>query len=393
MTPRPPESGLNGTAVDASTPPLTVRLHRVRLDGARHGDGATLRSAREVIVDREVIIVEVVDADGHIGWGECSALPTPGYTPEYLGGCWSLLRDILVPEVVADPIEALAYLTAFPGHPMARSALIGALIDLDLRAGGRSLATALADGGAPAPQVRSTAVVGMHDDPADLEAAVERALAAGHQSVKLKIDPLHDVVAVQTVRRQWPDLPLAVDANASYGDADEAVAALARIEAVAGSLAYVEQPLAADDLVGATVVARRTSTPVALDESVTSLGEAVTAISLGAVGILNCKPARVGGPLAAIAIARVMVEEGVGVFCGGMVESGIGRAAALAFAAQDVCTLPTDLGPSERYHREDLTRPFVLSEGAIAVPTGPGIGVAPDADVLAAHTIARWQFR
>lgn len=384
---------MNGTSGEAATPPLTVRLHRVRLDSADRGGDATLRSAREVIVDREVIIVEVVDADGHVGWGECSALPTPGYTPEYLSGCWSLLRDILVPEVIADPIGALVYLSEFPGHQMARSALIGALVDLDLRAGGRSLAAALSEGGSSASRVPSNAVIGIHDDLGDLEAAVRLALVAGHQSVKLKIDPLHDVAAVQAVRRQWPDLPLAVDANGSYADADAAVAALGRLEEVAGPLRYVEQPLAADDLVGTTVVARRTSTPVALDESVTSLGEAVTALSLGAVGVLNCKPARVGGPLAAIAIARVMVEEGVGVFCGGMVESGIGRAAALAFAAQDVCTLPTDLGPSERYHREDLTTPFVLDDGAIAVPTGPGIGVAPDPETLATHTIATWQSR
>lgn len=407
MTPRAAGPAVHDTAAEGSVQPLTVRLHRVRLERA-HFDRAyfdrayfdavgrdeapILRSAREAITDREVIIVEIVDAAGHRGWGECSALPRPGYTAEYLDGCWALLRDLLVPAVVADPIGALAYLSGFTGHPMARSALVGALIDLDLRAQGRSLTAVLADGGPTATRVSSNAVIGIHDAPGDLETAVHRALAAGHRSIKLKIDPLHDVAAVRTVRRQWPDLPLAVDANGSYPDADAAVAALTRLEAVAGDLAYVEQPLAGDDLVGTALVARRVPTPIALDESVGSLGEAVTAVSLGALGVLNCKPARVGGPLAAIAIARVMAEEGIGVFCGGMVESGIGRAAALAFAAQDVCPLPTDLGPSARYHREDLTPPFELLDGTITVPTGPGIGVAPDLDVLAAHTLESWQF-
>ncbi len=362
--------------------PLSLEIRWVRLAGA-----GSLRSANEVIGDRELIVVKATDVDGHVGWGECPALARPGYTPEYLAGCWTLLGEVLGPTVVADPPGALAYLEGVPGHPMARASLIGALIDLDLRVRGRSLADALADGRPHRATVHSNAVIGIQDEPADLEAAVAAALDAGHASVKLKIRPGNDVDAVRTVRSLWPDLTLAVDANASYEDAESAHRSLSDLEAAAGGLSYCEQPLPADDLVGTAILARRLATPIALDESITSFGRATTALSLGAMGALNLKPARVGGPLTAMAVAQVVAAEGVAVFCGGMVESGLGRAAALAVAAQEPFGLPADLGPSSRYHRVDLTPPFELAHGALRVPEGPGLGVDPDPGVLEAHTV------
>lgn len=372
---------------DAGDPvtPMSVALHRVRLPGV-----ASLRSAHEVIVDREVIVVEVTDGQGNRGWGECPALARPGYTPEYLDGAWMVLRDVLVPRVLSDPASALAALEDFPGHQMARAGLVGALIDLGQRAEGRSLATVLGDAGGVATTVASNAVVGIHDRPGDLEAAVAAAVSAGHRSVTLKIDPRHDREQVHLVRATWPTLPISVDANGSYPDADSATGPLRTLEAVAGALSYIEQPLPADDLVGSAILARRLASPIALDESVGSVGDAVTALSLGAMRVLNVKPARLGGPIAALAAARTVVAAGGTVFCGGLVESGVGRAAALAFAAQPECTLPTDLGPTGRYHRRDLTRPFELVDGALEVPTGPGIGVEPDGDALDALTIGRW---
>ncbi|MBS1846807.1 MAG: o-succinylbenzoate synthase [Actinobacteria bacterium] len=374
---------------DAPPPVLSIRLHRVRLDGS-----APFRSAREVIVHREVIIVEATDADGNVGWGECPAMPSPGYTAEYLEGCWGVLCEVLVPLVIAEPAEALERLARVPGNQMARHSLIGALVDLDLRARGVSLASALATAGgsAAAERVESTAVIGITDSLSQLEEAVGRAVETGHRSVKLKIDPRHDVEPVRATTRNWPDVTLAVDANGSYPDADTAVEALRRVESSASGLAYVEQPLGADDLVGSAIVARRVGSPVALDESVGSSGAAVTALSLGAMGALNVKPARVGGVLEAIVIADTVAAEGIPVFCGGMLESGIGRAAALAFAAQPCCSLPTDLGPSSRYHERDLTSPLELVDGHLAVPKGPGIGVVPDRAVLEASTTRSWSF-
>lgn len=377
--------GGRASANDSGSVGLAFRLRRVRLEAV-----GTLRTSNETIADREVILVEVTDADGHVGWGECSALPRPGYTAEYLDGCWALMRNVLVPTVLADPVGALGNLSAVPGNQMARSALVGALVDLDLRARGRSLASLLAQGAPTAARVPSNAVVGMQDDLGDLEASVDAALTAGHRSVKLKIDPLHDREPVAAVRRAWPDLALSVDANGSYPDADTALEAVGELERVGGPLDYVEQPLPAGDLVGAAVMMRRSACRVALDESITGIGEAVSAVSLGALGACNLKPARVGGPLEAMAIGRIMASEGIGVFCGGMVESGIGRAAALAFAAQELCTLPTDLGPSGRYHRQDVTRPFELVDGTVSVPDGAGIGVAPNPEILDAATVETW---
>lgn len=366
--------------------PLGIELWRVVLPGT-----TGLRSARETITDRESIIVAAVDGEGNRGWGECPALPRPGYTPEYLQGAWTILRDVLVPAVVATPHAALEILDAVPGHQMARAGLVGALIDLDQRVAGRSLARALAGDGPVAARVESNAVIGIHDDDDGLRLAVDSARRAGHRSVTLKVDPAGALRAVRVVREAWPDLALSIDANGSFPDADTAVRVLGELERDVGPLAYIEQPLGADDLVGSAIVARHLESPIALDESVGSVDDAVTALSLGAMDVLNVKPARLGGPVGALAAARVVVAAGGRVFCGGMVETGVGRAGALAVAAQPECTLPTDLGPSSRYHRRDLTAPFELSDGTLEVPDGAGIGVEPDRDALGAFTIDVWR--
>ena len=186
------------------------------------------------------------------------------------------------------------------------------------------------------------------------------------------------------MRAAWPDLDLAADANGSLSAVEEAV--LDRIDGF--GLAYLEQPLPADDLEGSAAVARRMDTPIALDESVSSDAGARTAIAFGAADLLNVKPARVGGPVEAARIVKTAADRGIPVFVGGMLESGVGRAAALAVAALPGCTAGLDLGPSTRYFDPDLTAPFGLTaDGTIAVPTGPGIGVRPDLDRLEEVTV------
>lgn len=366
---------------------LRVELRRVRL-----GVAEPFRAAHGTTSDRELIVVRVVDPDGLVGWGECAALAQPGYTAEYLDGCWLLLTEVLVPAVIADPTAAHEVMGRIVGHPMAKAAVVGALIDLDLRARGRALSEALADGAPVRERVPSTAVVGLYDDLDALVARVAEAIEIGHRSVKLKIAPGNDARVVRVIRQTWPDLPLAVDANGSYANADVALEALrAVVSAADGRLDVIEQPLPADDLVGSAVLARRLDVPIALDESIGSIGDACTALAIGAMGAVNVKPARVGGPLAAMAVAQVVASEGHTVFCGGMLESGLGRAAALAFAAQSVCDGPTDLGPSARYHHVDLTPPFVLEDGCLRVPSGSGIGVEPDPSTLDACTVTVWR--
>lgn len=393
---------LDGESPAQGHGPVRVRLHHIGLEPV-----ARLRSAHDAteghapdngallegtIAHREVILVEVRDGEGNVGWGECPALPRPGYVAEYLDGCWAVLVGVFVPALVDAPDPGLDYLAGAPGHAMARGALLDALVDRDLRIQGRSLADALGEGRPRAATVRSNAVVGIHETLGALEVAVERALAAGHRSVKLKIEPGRDVDAARAIRNLWPELTIAVDANASYGDARSAVDAIGRLDEAAGPLAYVEQPLAADDLVGLALVRRSTDTPIVLDESLTTLGSAVTAVSLRAIDMANIKPARVGGSVAAMGVARFLEAEGIPVFCGGMIESGVGRAGALAFAAQSACVGPADLGPSSAYHVRDVTESFELVDGCLKVPDGPGIGVAPNPDVLAASTIRTWSY-
>jgi O-succinylbenzoate synthase len=212
--------------------------------------------------------------------------------------------------------------------------------------------------------------------------AVEGYLAEGYLRIKLKIEPGWDVEPVRAVRERFGDILLQVDANTAYSLAD--APHLAVLDAF--GLLLIEQPLAEDDLRGHAELARLLRTPVCLDESITSARAAADAIALGACRIVNIKPGRVGGYLEARRVHDVCAAHGVPVWCGGMLETGLGRAANLALAALPGFVFPGDTSASARYYRQDITPPFVLSEGHLPVPAGPGIGVEPVADVLAAVT-------
>jgi O-succinylbenzoate synthase len=210
-------------------------------------------------------------------------------------------------------------------------------------------------------------------------------LAQGYLRIKLKIEPGWDVGPVRAVRERFgDDVLLQVDANTAYTLAD--TRHLARLDAF--DLLLIEQPLPEDDLRGHATLARRIRTPICLDESVTSARAAADAIALGATSVVNIKPGRVGGYLEARRVHDVCVANGVPVWVGGMLETGLGRAANVALAALPGCTLPGDTSASDRYYARDITAPFVLDAGHLEVPTGPGIGVTPDPDALAAFTTA-----
>jgi o-succinylbenzoate synthase len=328
--------------------------------------------------ERRVVLVEAIGGDGVAGWGECSALTRPTYTAEYTDGAFRELRDRLVPAVLAGR-------PAGPdGAPMAWTGVSTALTDLRLRSLGRSLARAI---GGRRTDVAATAVIGQRGDADDLRAVVAARVAEGYGSVKVKIGPGADLDVVGAVRRSFPDLTVAADANGSYrlGDADDRE----RLDALDDlGLAYVEQPLAAgsdDDLAG---LARRWSTPVALDESIGGPDDARRLAATGAPFALNLKPARVGGLDRALGCLAVAAGAGWPVFVGGMLETGVGRALALAAASWEACAWPTDLGPSSRYFADDVTDPIeLLAGGRLPVPTGPGLGVTPRPDRLAAVTV------
>ena len=362
----------------AGRAPVEVRLHRIRLPLVRPH-----RAAHGTEAVREVVLVEAVGADGAVGWGECSALAAPTYTAEHLDGAWLVLRDHLVPAALAGRDHAVV------GNPMAVAALDGALADLALCRGGRSLRDSVAARlGRPRPALARTAVVGL-GAAAEVLDAVAAAVGGGAAAVKLKVTPRPEALdVVSTVRAEHPDLPLAADANGSLDQ--RSVSILDDL-----GLLYLEQPAPADDLVASARWAQRCRTPIALDESVGSVGDLEAAAALGAGAILNVKPARLGGIGPAVEVVQRAGDLGLDVFVGGMLESGVGRATALALAASARCTLPTDLGPSAAYTPHDVTSPPIGldGDGRVVPPTGPGIGVVVDRDRLAEVGVDRLVLR
>jgi O-succinylbenzoate synthase len=318
--------------------------------------------------DRHLVVVRVLGE--HEGWGECAALSSPTYTEEWADGAALVLRDELVPRLLDGGVDAL---DAVAGHPMAKASLEMAALDAELRAAGRSLAEHL---GATRTRVPSGIALGLGASVADVDAAV----AAGYRRVKLKVVPGRED-AVRAARAAHPELPLQVDANGAYaGDAS----GLARLDDL--GLLLIEQPLAADDLLGHAELARTLRTPLCLDESITSVRSLDVALAVGACRSVNLKPGRVGGLAAARAIHDRCVEAGIDLWCGGMLESGLGRAANVALAALPGFTLPGDLSPSSRWYEEDLTEPVEMVDGHLEVPTAPGIGRTPLDDVLRRRT-------
>jgi O-succinylbenzoate synthase len=354
-----------------------VRLHRIDMPLVR-----PFRTSFGTQHARDVLLVEIV-SEGVSGWAECVAMEWPGYSHEYVDGAVDVLVEHLIPAVLSDrlldPHEVHGRMRRFQGHPMAKAALETAVLDAWLRQRGQSLADYL---GAARDEVDCGVSVGI---PSSLDALVEEVASyvdAGYRRIKLKIEPGWDVEAVRAVRETWPEMPLQTDANQAYTRDDSDV--LAAMDPY--GLLLVEQPLPEDDLRGHALLAERIATPVCLDESIISVATADSAIAFSATSVINIKPGRVGGYLEAKAIHDLCLERGIPVWCGGMLETGIGRAANVALAALPGFTLPGDTSASSRYFATDITEPFVLDDGRLRVPTGPGIGVDPVPALLAEFT-------
>ncbi|MDF5758105.1 o-succinylbenzoate synthase [Spongiactinospora sp. TRM90649] len=332
---------------------------------------------------RDVLLVRVVTPESE-GWGECVAMSEPLYSPEYADGAADVLRRFLIP-ALPEHVDARlvgAALEHVKGHQMAKAALEAAVLDASLRASGESFGRFL---GAERDRVPCGVSVGIMDSIPRLLDTVEGYLAEGYVRIKLKIEPGRDLAPVRAVRERFgDDVLLQVDANAAYTLAD--APRLARLDEF--GLLLIEQPLADDDLVQHAALARRLATPICLDESITSAAQAAAAITLGSCSIINIKPGRVGGYLESRRIHDLCRAHGVAVWCGGMLETGIGRAANVALAALPGFTLPGDTSASGRYFATDVTEPFELSDGHLEVPRGPGLGVEPLPEVLAEVTTA-----
>lgn len=329
--------------------------------------------------EKDALLVRAIGPASE-GWGECVAMTEPLYSSEYVDAAADVLRHHLVPrlfaagDVAADQVADA--LEPVKGHRMAKAALETAILDAELRARGVSMADHL---GGVRDAVDSGVSIGIMASVGALLDAVGGYLDAGYRRIKLKIEPGWDIEPVRAVRERFgDDILLQVDANTAYTLAD--ARHLAALDPF--GLLLIEQPLPEDDLLGHADLAQLIETPVCLDESIESVRDAVAAIRLGACAIVNVKPGRVGGYLEARRIHDVCVAHGIPVWCGGMLETGIGRAANVALASMPGFTLPGDTSASDRYFARDVTAPFVLEDGRLRVPTGPGIGVDPLADVL-----------
>ena len=331
------------------------------------------QTARDILLVRVVLADVDRPADTVEGWGECVALSDPSYSPEYVDGAQHVIVHHLLPRLLAaGPIEAAdvaPLLAKLHGHPMAKAALEMAVLDAQLRAEGRSFASFL---GAERDRIPSGVSVGIHDSIDELLAAVQGYVDEGYVRIKLKIEPGSDIDQVAAVRELiGPDTPFQVDANTAYRRTDGAH--LARLDDF--DLLLIEQPLPEDDIVGHARLAAEVDTPICLDESLVSARGTADAIELGACEIANIKPGRVGGYLEAVRIHDLCHAQAVPVWCGGMLETGIGRAANAALAALPGFTLPGDISASTRFYARDIvTDPITVEDGHVAVPTSPGLG-------------------
>lgn len=354
-----------------------IRLHHVALPLK-----SPFTTSFATQTERNTMLVEVL-ADGVSGWGECVTLFAPYYSSEYTAGAVDVLKTYLAPRVLGADVQAESVAARWEkvvGHRMAKGALETAILDAQLRQTGRSLADYL---GATVDRVPSGVSVGIQDSIPELVDVVEEYVEAGYVRIKIKIQPGWDIEPVRALRERFGmELPLQVDANSAYALSD--FAHLRQLDDY--NLILIEQPLYEDDIRLHGRLAQMMTTPICLDESIVSARSAADAIALGAMSIVNIKPGRVGGYLEARRIHDLAQANGIGAWCGGMLESGIGRAANAALAALPGFTLPGDISASDRFYAQDITEPFVLEDGYIRVPTGPGVGVTPIPEHLAAVT-------
>lgn len=340
--------------------------------------------------ERRILLLRV-EADGRVGWSECVALEDPGYTGETTDTAWHVLTRYLLPEVpgldVDPPAGILEPLSWVRDHPMAKAAVEMAAWDLSARLRGISLSERLGGGGGEIPVGVS---VGFHDTTEELLQTVEAHLERGYHRVKVKIGPGRDVGPLGAIREHLgSDVDLLADANGAYGPGD--IPHLRELDAF--ELVLLEQPFPPADLLSHARLREALRTPVCLDESLESLSDVETALALGACDVVNLKPGRVGGLAEARRIHDLCRDRGIPLWCGGMLESGVGRAHNLALASLPGFTLPGDLSESARYWKRDLIDPpFVLEGGCLRVPDGPGIGVAPDEAWIRERTVRSARF-
>lgn len=342
-------------------------------------------TSAQTMAVRPFVLVEI-QAEGLSGFGECVAMPDPYYTEETVETAWHVLRTFAVPALVGQrlnrPEETAARLAPIKGNRMAKAALEAAVWDWFGKKQGMSLRDML---GGVRDRVPVGVSLGIYPRITDLLRDVERYLEEGYRRIKVKIKPGWDVDVLAAIRRSFGDIPLTADANMAYSPAD--VETLRRLDEF--GLLYIEEPLTGEHVWEYEDLQKKISTPVCLDETVRSRSDVELALRLNAGRVLNVKAGRVGGLTEVLHIHRLAREVDIPLWCGGMLESGVGRAMNLAMAALPGFVYPGDISASDRYYVRDIVHPpAVLNEdGTVDVPTGPGIGVELDWEAVNHHTI------
>lgn len=335
---------------------------------------------------RHIILVEV-QGEGLSGWGEVTAGEHPFYNEEWTDSAWLILRDYAAPWIVRQPLAAAADVAQrtgrIRGHNMARGGLEAAVWDLEARTKGEPLWKTI--GGGARRAIPCGVSIGIQDSVDQLLQKIEHELAAGYQRIKIKIKPGWDVAVLEAVRRRFPDISLMADANSAYTLAD--LPHLKQLDQF--RLMMIEQPLAHDDIIDHATLQSHLSTPICLDECIRSTRHAAQAIQLGAARIINVKLGRVGGFAEARRVHDVCQQAGIPVWCGGMLEAGVGRAHNIALASLPNFTLPGDVSASKRYWRRDIIQPevTVTQDGFIQLRNAPGFGYELDLDYIRSITV------
>lgn len=368
-----------------------LRIDRIALREVRLALREPFRISSGVCTERRIFLLELSDADGASVWAECVAGENPNYSPETVDTAWYAIKEWVAPRVLGRSLDGPEVVhdlleRDFRGHNMAKAAVEMGSWGLAAEKQRVPLSRLL---GGTRDRVPTGISIGIQANPEALVERAKRALASGYRKIKLKIQPGSDVPFVKAVREALGSrVHLMADANSAYtlADADH----LQQLDAF--DLIMLEQPLGRDDLIRHAELQRRMQTPICLDESITDVDRAEDMIALGSGRIINIKPGRVGGFAVSKRIHDVCSRNGIPVWCGGMLESGVGRAYNVALASLPNFSLPGDLSPSARYWEQDIVRPewTMDGEGMVTVPrTRPGLGVEPDVDRIDDLTVRR----
>jgi O-succinylbenzoate synthase len=342
-------------------------------------------------IDKEFILVEATDQNGLSGWGESVAFMSPLYNEETVKTNWHMLEDFLIPLIlnkeINHPDQVSEIFSPIRKNNMAKSSLEGSVWDLYAKQQNLPLSTVL---GGDRNEIEVGISIGIQKSVDDLLTQINHSVIEGYRRIKVKIKPGWDVDIIREIRKQFPTIQLMADANSAYRLED--INLLKQLDEF--DLMMIEQPLASDDIVDHAIVQKQLSTPICLDESIHSLEDARKAISLGSCKIINIKIGRVGGLTESIKIHDFCLENGIPVWCGGMLEAGIGRAHNIALTTLSNFTMPGDTASSSHYWEQDIIEPEVtVHNGLITVPNKYGIGFEPNLKSIDLFTVRKQIFK